>query len=109
MEYTLARGNLTSIFKVLKLLYGKRPKFCFSFFSAFNIILEITLNEFVNLFMYFKIFPEEIAFEDFAAAEIVKSLEDVQLRATKQHGKNLLLFEFISILVLSNPLIKATF
>ncbi|XP_020615974.1 zinc finger ZZ-type and EF-hand domain-containing protein 1-like isoform X2 [Orbicella faveolata] len=49
LEYTLARGNLTSIFKVLKLLY-------------------------------------EIAFEDFAAAEIVKSLEDVQLRATKQHG-----------------------
>ena len=23
LEYTLARGNLTSIFKVLKLLYGK--------------------------------------------------------------------------------------
>ncbi|XP_078346247.1 zinc finger ZZ-type and EF-hand domain-containing protein 1-like isoform X2 [Oculina patagonica] len=49
LEYTLARGNLTSIFKVLKLLY-------------------------------------EIAHEDFAAAEIVKSLEDVQLKATKQHG-----------------------
>ena len=31
LEYTLARGNLTSIFKVLKLLYGKRHKYFFSF------------------------------------------------------------------------------
>lgn len=34
-----------------------------------------------------KILPVEIAHEDFAAAEIVKSLGDVQLKATKQHGK----------------------
>ncbi|XP_068674922.1 zinc finger ZZ-type and EF-hand domain-containing protein 1-like [Montipora foliosa] len=50
LEYTLARGNLTSIFKVLKLLY-------------------------------------EIVQEDFAANEIVTSLEDVHLRATKKHGQ----------------------
>jgi len=37
--------------------------------------------------LYFTILSQEIAYEDFAAAEIVKSLEDVQLRATKQHGK----------------------
>ncbi|XP_027043421.1 zinc finger ZZ-type and EF-hand domain-containing protein 1-like isoform X1 [Pocillopora damicornis] len=49
LEFSLARGNLKSIFKVLKLLY-------------------------------------EIGYEDFPAAEIVKSLEDVQLKATKQHG-----------------------
>lgn len=30
--------------------------------------------------------PIEIGHEDFPAAEIVKSLEDVQLKATKQHG-----------------------
>ena len=29
----------------------------------------------------------EIVHEDFAAAEIVNALEDVHLRATKQHGK----------------------
>lgn len=49
LEFTLARGNLKSIFRVLKLLY-------------------------------------EIVHEDFAAAEIVNALEDVHLRATKQHG-----------------------
>lgn len=40
------------------------------------------LNQFV-----LKILFVEVAHEDFAAAEIVKSLEDVQLKATKQHGK----------------------
>ncbi|XP_073246845.1 zinc finger ZZ-type and EF-hand domain-containing protein 1-like isoform X1 [Porites lutea] len=49
LEFTLARGNLKSIFRVLKLLY-------------------------------------EIAHEDFAASEIVNALEDVHLKATKQHG-----------------------
>lgn len=35
------------------------------------------------------IFPFlEIAHEDFAASEIVNALEDVHLKATKQHGKN---------------------
>ena len=31
----------------------------------------------------------EIGYEDFPAAEIVKSLEDVQLKATKQHGETI--------------------
>ena len=35
------------------------------------------------------IFPFlEIAHEDFAASEIVNALEDVHLKATKQHGEN---------------------
>ena len=34
----------------------------------------------------------EIGYEDFPAAEIVKSLEDVQLKATKQHGETIWLY-----------------
>lgn len=39
---------------------------------------------FLNLCTFF---CSEIVHEDFAAAEIVNSLEDVHLRATKKHGK----------------------
>ena len=43
LEFTLARGNLTSLFKVLKLLYGKERKYI-----AFNIF---QLTTFLLLFL----------------------------------------------------------
>lgn len=50
LDYTLARGNLKSIFKVLKLLY-------------------------------------EVVHEEFEAGQVISSLEDVHLKATKKHGR----------------------
>lgn len=46
----------------------------------------------MNIFVFFDLnlyafLSSEIVHEDFAATEIVNSLEDVHLRATKQHGK----------------------
>lgn len=49
LDYTLARGNLKSIFKVLKLLYGK---YDFLSFLIYTLFLDY-LFEVLYLFIYF--------------------------------------------------------
>lgn len=43
LEFTLARGNLTSLFKVLKLLYGKEHKYIAIY--IFQLIISFAISQ----------------------------------------------------------------
>lgn len=65
LDYTLARGNLKSIFKVLKLLYGKYDFLSFLIYTLFLDYLFEVLYLFIfylSLFFFINLFATSVIF-----------------------------------------------